>query len=168
MQSANAKTQTNSSSNDCSSPSNHTRNNSNSLFSYSSFVSVEWIQALENFLSSEWPDRIMYFFIILNLISLIVETIIRLPAGSSQPDDVVSLFNALSWFFTCVYVLELIVKVSLGGWQRYWSYLRNRFVCCLLLIFLLIFCFLFFFCGYRGFRLSFTHIASSFLRSFVF
>src|SRR4051812_2476579 len=64
----------------------------------------------------------------LGIISVIIlNTVLLSCQFYDQPDDLTQFLSAINIAFTCVFVIELLMKVAAYGWLGYWTDPWNKF-----------------------------------------
>eukprot|EP00262_Sarcandra_glabra_P018178 TRINITY_DN6452_c0_g1_i1.p1 TRINITY_DN6452_c0_g1~~TRINITY_DN6452_c0_g1_i1.p1 ORF type:complete len:795 (-),score=91.24 TRINITY_DN6452_c0_g1_i1:415-2649(-) len=79
-------------------------------------------EKLKAFVQSATFENIIAFVLILNLVTVIIETTLDIANNSGQ-----KIWQEVEFFFGWIYVLEMALKVYSLGFDRYWMEGQNRF-----------------------------------------
>ncbi|CAN6443653.1 unnamed protein product [Victoria cruziana] len=89
---------------------------------YPSFYHSASIEYLKGFVRSSKFGYIIFSILVLNLVTVIIETTLDIENNSSQ-----KFWQKVEFFFGWIYVLEMALKVFSYGFDDYWKEVPNRF-----------------------------------------
>ncbi|RZC47818.1 hypothetical protein C5167_040764 [Papaver somniferum] len=89
---------------------------------YPNFYNSHLSKKLKGFVRSSKFGYIVFFFLLLNVVAVIIETTLDLHNRSVQ-----RFWQEVEYIFGLIYLLEMALKIFSYGFENYWSKGRNRF-----------------------------------------